>query len=146
MARRDARYKVVMNRLGFEAIRVGWAEGSHAAGLAALEAMRPNVPDAPPLGRGLVRTGRVATFIDGRLVAGAVPGGVRHYLGNGGGSGVVTVIGWGFPSRFLVLGTIYITPRDWFTPGMIDGVVSAGGPLLVGAMKGRLRRAPDARA
>lgn len=101
-----------MNRAAFDAIRLGMADGGQAAGEAILERM--DVPDAPPYGKGLVKTKKAATYLDGAKVAGTgtAPRGAAIK------GGQVTIVGMGFPGRFQELGTVNHPPQPSLTPAM----------------------------
>ena len=114
--------RVVMNRQAVTAIGLGYADGMQAVGERVLELARPHVPDRPPLGKGLVASGRATTYIDGKQVGGRT-GAPKRTVPQ---QGVATVIGYGFPGRFLEVGTHEITPRPWLTPAMAEEVPGAG--------------------
>lgn len=128
--------RVILNRKAFDAIKLGEADGAQAIGERIIARAEPSVPDRPPFGKGLVETGAVATYLDGKLVAGR---------GRPGGSsipknGVVTHFGFGFPGDFLERGTVYITPRPFLTPAAVAEVPDAG-PLVAESIGKRLRNA-----
>jgi hypothetical protein len=104
-----------MNRAALDAIRLGAADGGQRAGELVLELAAPNVPDQEPFGRGLVRSGKAVTYVDGKKVAGtgSAPRGASGALGT-----ISTVVGYGFPGRFQELGTINHAPQAFLTPAM----------------------------
>jgi hypothetical protein len=118
--------RVVINREAVEAIRLGAADGLHAVGVATIERARPNVPDAPPLGQGLTGGGMVVTVVDRRKVAGYGPTAKLPRSDPGPKSGIVTYLGYTFPSRFNELGTTHQPARPFFTPALAAESPSAG--------------------
>jgi hypothetical protein len=131
MARKPSS-RVVLNREAVEAIRLGSADGLHAAAEAIQDTVRP--PDAEPYGRGLVKREGTATYVDGKKVAGTgtAPRGAA-------GQGIVTVFGWGFPARFNELGTSRQPARPFFTPAVAAGIAQAA-PEVAEGITLRLRR------
>lgn len=127
--------RVVMNRQAVDAIWLGYADGMQQVGLNVLERTRPRVPDRPPIGKGLVKSGRATTYVNGQKVAGTsnAPR-ASHPPG-----GIITVIGYGFPGRFNEVGTIHQPARPFLTPGMAAEVPSAG-PAAAVAIERRLRK------
>lgn len=126
--------RVVLNRQTLSQIRLGNIDGMQAVGELIIQRAEPHVPDQPPVGKGLVESGRVVTFADGKVVAGSgrAPRGAKP------GRGVVTIFGFGFPGRFLERGTEFITPRPYLTPATASGVGEAG-PKIAEATRKRLR-------
>lgn len=109
--------KVVMNRAALDAIKLGAADGGQAAGELVLQLADGQVPDREPYGRGLVKTGKVATYVDGKKVAGtgSAPRGAGVPVGT------VTFVGYGFPGRFQELGTVHHAAQPFLTPAMAEG-------------------------
>lgn len=105
-------YRVVMNREALDAITLGSADGLQLVGERIIEAAGPNVPDEPPLNVGLVDRHGVATYVNGKKVAGngTVPRSGRQP------TGIMTVFGYGFPARFNETGTIHQPARPFLTP------------------------------
>ena len=132
--------RVALYRETVDAMLLGMLDGGQAAGEAIVARATPSVPDRPPYGRGLIDSGTAVTYLDGKVVAGPAPGRIR--AGRGAApkaSG--TVVGWGFPGRFLNNGTIYISPRNWVTPAFVAELPAAGEHMAKGARK-RIARLP----
>lgn len=125
MARRPPA-RVVMNREALTAIQLGYADGMQDEAEAILARAAPTLPDAPPYGKGVVRSGRAVTYVNGQKVSTA-PGtaplrGINR-------QGVVTVVGYGFPMRFFELGTINQPARPRLTPAMVAEVQGGMGAI-----------------
>lgn len=118
-----------MNRAALAALTLGYADGLHEVGLAVHEAA--SVPDAPPYGRGLIARWGVATVVNRRRVASAGP--VTNIPRDGilPPASIGTVVGWGFPGRFLELGTVDTAAQPFLTPAM--GSVTGGAGAVVAA-------------
>ena len=127
-----------MNRQAVDAIWLGYADGMQQVGLNVLERTQPRVPDQPPIGKGLVRSGRAVTYVSGKKVAGTgtAPREART------GVGIVTVVGYGFPGFFNEVGTVHQPPRPFFTPGMVEEVPSAA-PVCAAGIERRLEAVHD---
>lgn len=137
MARKPST-RVVMNREAVSAIRLGEADGLQAAGERIQSLVRP--PDAEPYGKGLVKASGVATYVDGKKVAGvgtAPRAAIPKVMG--------TVLGWGFPARFNELGTVRQPARPFFTPAMQEGLPEVAGDVAQ-AIEQRLQGVADRRA
>jgi hypothetical protein len=107
--------RVVMNRAALDAIKLGAADGAQAAGELVLRVAEPLVPDREPFGRGLVKTGKVVTYVDGRKVAGT---GTAPRRDPPPPVGTCTYVGYGFPGRFQELGTVQHPAQPFLTPSM----------------------------
>jgi len=108
-----ARVRTVVNHRKIKELREGNEEGMAAMGRDMIEGA--DVPDAPPIGRGLIETGGyVVTRGDNHIAGDAeVPRSVDT------GKGVTLVAGWGFPSRFLEFGTIKMAAQPFVTPAWL---------------------------
>jgi hypothetical protein len=117
MARRPGA-RVVMNREAVDALRLGWADGTQEEAEAIVATAAQRIPDVPPIGRGLKFSGAAVTYVDGKKVAGkgTAPRGAAP------ASGVVTILGFGFPGRFREVGTVRQPPRPTLTPAMTGRV------------------------
>jgi hypothetical protein len=132
--------RVALYRETVDAMLLGMLDGAQAVGEAIVARATPSVPDRPPFGRGLIASGTAVTYLDGKVVAGPAPGKIRA------GRGAVpkasgTVVGWGFPGRFLNNGTIYIPPSNWVTPAFVAELPEAEEHMAKGARK-RIARLP----
>lgn len=116
--------KVVMNRQAVDAIRLGFADGLQEEGEAIIAAAAPRIADAPPYGRGLKFSGKAATYVDGKKVAGqgTAPRGQ-------GGTGTVTIVGFGWPGYWYELGTVKQAPHPVLTPAMAARVNGGMGAI-----------------
>lgn len=115
--------KVVVNRKAFADWQLGVADGLFEAGKAALEATI--VPDAPPYGQGLVEGGGVLSWLDGKKVGGTTIGGKAIAKPRGlktGRGEAVTIVGFGFPGRFVELGTVDTGAEPFLTPGVMSAL------------------------
>lgn len=128
---------VVLHREVLDEILLGYADGLQEVGEKIIEEARPNTPDQPPYGVGLVETGRAVTFVNGQRVGGTgrVPASAAPKSG-----GIVTVVGYAFPANFLELGTIYISPRPWITPAIASQTGANVVAVVVAAIKRRIGR------
>ena len=117
--------KTIVNRQALTSIRGRFVDGMDAIGAKVIDVATPHVPDAPPYGKGLVERGGYAVWSDGQKVAGAAakPRGEVPKVG------VTLMVGYDFPARFLEEGTIYITPRPWVTPAMLEVLPDKDGIL-----------------
>jgi hypothetical protein len=109
---------IVMNRAAVDAIVLGYADGLHEVGVRILARAKPNVPDRPPFGRGLVESGSVVTMVRRKRVATTGPTSRLPRDGLPPGDGVATIVGYAFPGRFVFLGTQHSAPQDPLTPAM----------------------------
>jgi HK97 gp10 family phage protein len=126
--------RVRMNREALGVILREYADGMQAVGEQIIVAANPRVPDAPPLGAGLVKTGAAVTYVEGKKVAGsgtAPRGSVPR-------TGVTTVVGYGFPGRFQEVGTQHQPARPFFTPAMASVIPDA--PKTVASRIGKALR------
>jgi hypothetical protein len=116
--------KVVLYRETVDALVLGYADGQQEVGERIIERVDPGVPDREPYGRGLVQSGAAVTYLKGQKVAGrgTAPRGAQLKRAT-----VMTVVGYGFPGRFLEEGTIYISPGQLgLTQGAMAEVNGAG--------------------
>jgi hypothetical protein len=126
-----ANARVVLNREAADQVRLGLADGLFALCEQIVQQARP--PDAPPSGRGLVRRGAAAAWVDGKRVAGT--GSIGQ--GRVPSRAVVAAAGFGFPARFQELGTIKQSPRPFFMPAVVSVLPNAD-KYIRPAMRARL--------
>lgn len=145
MARR-ARYgpagprkAVVVNRQMADELALGYADGLHAVGLRILERARPTVPDREPIGRGLVTTGSVVTFVNRKRVAEAGPLTRLRSDGVPPRGGVATVVGYGFPGLLVELGTGHSAPEPFVSPAF-GGELGDAASVVAGKIRQHLAR------
>jgi hypothetical protein len=105
---------VVLNRKALTALGEGIADGFIAVAERALELAAPNVPDAPPYGVGLVKTGAYVVYANGRKVGGK--GSLRRKEKKG----IVMYAGYGFPMHLYELGSVHQPPRPVFAPAFFQ--------------------------
>jgi hypothetical protein len=117
--------RTILNHSALDELRRGLADGMAAIGEKVIETARPHVPDAPPIGKGLVETGDWGVWVDGKKVAGTATKPRREPAKDG----IVLFAGYDFPGRFLEEGTIYITPRPWVTPAVLEVMPDKDGIL-----------------
>jgi hypothetical protein len=119
--------RVIMNRKGLNDLGLAVADGLAEVGQTIIDTAA--VPDAPPLGQGLVEAGDWGVWRNGRKVAGtaAKPRGAKT------GLGIQLLVGWGFPARFVHEGTVDTAPNPFATrtldqvlPHLAEIVRSAG--------------------
>lgn len=109
-ARNPGQRRPVFHDETYARLREGVADGLAEVGQRVLDVARPHVPDRPPLGEGLIETGRYAVTVDGERVAGTAD------VPEDAPKGIALFVGYDFPGFFLEGGTIHITPRPWLTP------------------------------
>lgn len=105
---------VRINREALTALGLGIADGLIAVGQRALELSAPNVPDAPPEGAGLIKSGSYVVYINKKKVGGTAT------LRRTDKSGIVLYAGYGFPARFNELGTVHQAARPFWTPAFMQ--------------------------
>lgn len=125
-----ASVRVQLNRAAYSEMQVALADGLGAVGDAIIAAAVPNVPDAPPLRRGLVKKGAWVTLVNGRKVGGK--GSVPRQIGRT--LGVVLAVGYPFPARFLERGTVKIKARPFLLPAA-EAVMPRLGQMVVAGLQ-----------
>jgi hypothetical protein len=127
---------VVINRAALTELGLGIADGLLEIGERAIELSRPNVPDAPPEGKGLVQSGSWVVYIDKKKVGGTAT------ISRADKKGIVLYAGYGFPGRFNEIGTINQPARPFFAPAFLAAVRDIT-PTLKPHVAERLRRLPN---
>lgn len=107
---------VQINRAALTALGQGIADGLAAVGARTLELAAPNVPDEPPIGKGLVQSGSYVVYIQKKKVAG------NATLARVDKKGIVLYVGFGFPGRFNEIGTIHQPARPFLSPAFVQAV------------------------
>lgn len=130
--------KVVLARGALSEVVLAIADGMAEAGRTIIETA--HAPDSPllpyPTGEGLPKQGGVLTFVDGKKVSGWSQRGVQPKKPRAAqpGKGATTIVGWGFPARFVDRGTIR-TPAQPFAEAARDAVAP-----IIPAIIGRVSR------
>lgn len=83
---------------------------------------RARVPDAPPIGQGLVETGASAAFLGGRRIEGTADAPSDFDAPDG----PAAIAGFDFPARFQEEGTIRQPARPFLSPAAEDVSGDAG--------------------
>lgn len=131
--------RVVINRAKFEVLDLAIADSLFAVALRILEVAKP--PDAPPKGLGLVQGGGALAYLGNRKVAGTTIGGKqikkpRGYVTKDGAASAI--VGYGFPARFVELGTVHAHAEPFLTPAAMMVAGSEAAIIVSEAMKKRL--------
>jgi hypothetical protein len=113
--------RTVVNRKALDAIRAGAVDGMERWATAFIETNRPNVPDEPPYGAGLVDTGAFGIWADGKKVAGLAQ---KPRAAKVPKQGIQLVVGYDFPGHFAEGGTINETARPFVTPHAMEHLPS----------------------
>lgn len=132
MARRVSA-KVKMNRAAIGEVYLAVGDGILAMAQRIVEVA--NVPDATPLGRGLIQGGDAAAWVDTKKIGGGAtkPPGLKLAK-----AGVTAVAGFGFPARFVETGTVNMRAEPFLTPAVAE--VAPDADVILGvAIKRRLR-------
>lgn len=122
--------RVVIHNQVFDELGEGIVDGFYEAGLAIIERNKPNVPvQAPPVvhDRHLRESGRVLVFRDGRKVRDSGSG--RYGRLKVPRSGIALYVTYGFPARFLEVGTVRMAPHPFATGAINAGLHEAAGPV-----------------
>jgi hypothetical protein len=135
MARRS---RVELNRQVLEAIEVAEADALFEVAQEVLAVVQ--VPDAPPYGTGLREGGGALAYASGKKVAGTAIGGrqikkpraFRTKVGE-----VAAIVGFGFPARFVELGTVD-TPANPFLTRAVAFVVPEAEVIIGATIRKRL--------
>lgn len=112
--------RVQLHRDAIDQVTLATVDGMFEVGKAIIENARP--PDLPPLTKGLIEGGGVLAYVDGKKVNGWHKDGKQPKPPRAArvskGKGAVVIVGWGFPSRLVELGSIHNTPNPFFTPSV----------------------------
>jgi hypothetical protein len=130
--------RVEINRSAVAAVRLVLADGMFAIGQQILANTHP--PDDPPYGQGLVEGGGAVVWVDGKKVAGTTIGGrqvAKPRAVRLPKPGIVLVVGYGFPGRFVHNGTIHNVPNP-FLARSVFGMVGQMGGIMAGFCRPRL--------
>lgn len=136
--------RVVLNRQAFHQIDLANTDGLMAVAEEVINAARP--PDAPPYGKGLLQGGGWLAYFGSKKIGGQMqdgrnvskPRSLRDTL-------QVAIAGWGFPGRFVELGTVD-TPAEPFLTAAVASVEPHADVVLSKRIRGRLAGLRDPRA
>jgi hypothetical protein len=106
--------RTVLNRAAFHEIDLALADALFEEAVRIVESAHP--PDAPPFGEGLLEGGGAIAWAGTKKVNGTTIGGkqiVKPRALKLDPTKVTAIAGWGFPARFVELGTID-TPAEPF--------------------------------
>lgn len=130
--------RVVLNRRAFDEITLAEADGVFELAKRVLEVV--HVPDAPVYGQGLVQGGGALAWAGGKKVGGTQIGGraIRKPRGlRTPATEVVAIVGFGFPARFVELGTVD-TPAQPFLSRAVNSVLPGAAVTISNATRRRL--------
>lgn len=111
--------RVVLNRQAFGELTLATADGLFALAVEIVEEARP--PDAPPFGQGLVQGGGALAWAGKKKVAGTTIGGRQIKKPRAlrlQADEATAIAGFGFPARFVELGTIDTPAEPFLTPAV----------------------------
>lgn len=138
MARKPAA-RVVLNRSRLTDVGLAIADGVMELGRTIIEVADP--PDATPFGEGLVTSGGVLVYVNGKKVDGWGQDGRQPKPPRAArvsrGEGVVGVVGWGFPARFQERGTVHHAAQPFGTPA-VDQTVPHANDIIGAVVRPRL--------
>jgi hypothetical protein len=136
------RNRMVLNRKAFDAITLAAADGLFEMGKAIVAGA--DVPDAPPLTKGLVEGGGVIAYVKGsqgaaKKVAETTIGGqtIKKPRAARIKPGATVIVGFGFPGRFVELGTATMPAQPFLTPALMERIPDAGEFVRVACIKRR---------
>jgi hypothetical protein len=127
MAGASGARRIVLNRAFFDALTLATADGLFELSKEIVDGAK--VPDATPLGPGLVEGGGVLAFVGRKRVGVYATGGqtsVKKPRAAKLSDGITVIGGFGFPSRFLETGTIKMAAKPFVTPTLMARVPDAG--------------------
>ncbi len=130
--------KVVINRAALDAVKLASADGLFEVGKEILDVV--SVPDAPPKGQGLIQGGGVVAWFGSKKVADSLIGGRAIKKPRGlkmAADGATAAVGFGFPARFVELGTVD-TPAEPFFTGAVNQVAPHAKLIISKKMADRL--------
>jgi hypothetical protein len=120
--------RIVLNRKALDEITLAAADGLFELAKAIID--DAHVPDAEPLGQGLVEGGGVIAFVGKKRVGVYATGGrssvKKPRAAKLSPTGITVIGGWGFPARFLETGTIHNPAEPFATPSLMEHVPDAG--------------------
>lgn len=132
--------RVELNRAAFEAIYVAQADALGEVAQRVLDVVR--VPDAPPYSEGLIEGGGYIAYVGSKKVGGSTIGGrqirkPRSLRLDSKSSNQTVAVGFGFPARFVELGTVDTPAQPFLTPAVM-AVVGDAEVIISDAIRKRL--------
>ena len=130
MAGASSARRVQLNRAAFDEITLAAADGMFE--LAKSIVNNAHVPDAPPIGLGLIQGGGVLAYVGSKRVGvyskyGATS--VKKPRAAKLDKAVTVIGGYGFPAMFVESGTIHMAAEPFLTPELLRQIPDAG-PLI----------------
>lgn len=134
--------KMVVNRAAVDVVRLAVGDGLLSVANRILDVAV--VPDATPLGLGLIEGGGAIAWVDGKKIGESRTGG-RTAVKKPRAlklpkDGIVAVAGYGFPARFVELGTVHAAPHPFLSPA-VDQVAGEAPAIMAATVKPRIARA-----
>jgi hypothetical protein len=125
MAGASGAVRIVKNRAAFDEITLAVADGMFE--LAKSIVLEARVPDAEPLGQGLIEGGGVLAYAGTKRVGVASTSGTTSIRKPRGTPGlkpyaILVVGGFGFPSRFVEEGTVRTSAQPFVAPELMAKV------------------------
>lgn len=107
--------RVEINRARYTELTLGFADAVLALADAIIAATVP--PDAPPIGKGLIRRGGTAVWVGLKKVGGvgSKPRSLKLVA-----DWITAIAGYGWPGRFAEIGTIHEPARPFLTPAAAE--------------------------
>jgi hypothetical protein len=132
--------RIEINRGFFDELQLAMADALFDLAKQIVEGAR--VPDAPPIGEGLLQGGGALAYIDSKKVAQSSTGNptaVKKPRAAKLRKGTVTAIGgFGFPARFVEEGTVRMAGHPFLTPALLSMVPEAGSYIAEACRRHRL--------
>ena len=126
--------RIELNRAAFDALDIAQADALMAVAEEVLA--RTNPPDAPPYGQGLLEGGGYLGFVGKKKIGGSTIGGKaikkpRSLKLEADSSNQAVPVGFGFPGRFVELGTVDTPAQPFLTPAVMS-VVGGDAEVIIG--------------
>jgi hypothetical protein len=140
MAGASGARRIVLNRAAFDAISLATADGLFETAKAIVDGA--HVPDAAPLGLGLIQGGGALAYVGRKRVNvyskyGATsvkkPRGAKLSA-----TGITVVGGYGFPGRFVEEGTVKMRAEPFLTPAVMANLPAAEGFIKAACIRRRV--------
>lgn len=137
--------RVELNRATFEALSVAQADALIEVAETVLS--RTTVPDAPPYSQGLVEGGGYIGYVGRKKVGGSTIGGraikkPRSLKLDGSSESQAVAVGYGFPARFVELGTVDTPSQPFLTPAVMSVVGGDAEVIISESIRARLKTIP----
>jgi hypothetical protein len=135
--------RVELNRAAFDAIDLAMADGLFEFAKSVIDGA--GVPDADPIGLGLVQGGGVVAYIGRKRVGIYATGGQtsvkKPRAAKLQAAGITVIGGYGFPARFLEEGTVKMAAEPFLTPELMARRPDAGPFVALACLKRGITRA-----